>query len=264
MTYTDPFGRRYRPTQADQQARANARNGSSGQPTLEDFHRLSEAFQTLQKRLEESQAQIAATQEALRQQTKSAMDFQDQLGVTHQQIEQLSQERDDALALVGERQEELTHLRTETASYRTRLEQRMGREADEKRLAVLRDMLSLADHLDLAITYWDQQNGAENGTENGPENGAENSTDTPTGFRGNLVATRDAFLDTLRRHGVLPQQPIGEVFNPELHEALGQVASEEIPADHVALVVRTGYTADGQLLRPARVMVSSGSATEGV
>ena len=246
MTYTDPFGRRYRPSQP-----ATVRNGSGGQPTLEDYHRLSEAFQSLQKRLEESQAQITATQEALRQQTKSAMDFQDQLGVAYQQVEQLSQERDNALALAGERQEELTQLRVETASYRTRLEQRMGREADEKRLAVLRDMLSLADHLELAITYWDQQ--AETDTDD----------DTATGFRGNLVATRDAFLDTLRRHGVQPQQPVGEVFNPEIHEALGHMASEEIAADRVAVVVRTGYTADEQLLRPARVMVSSGSAAEG-
>ena len=254
MTYTDPFGRRYRPTQAEQQARANAqyRNGHSDQPTLEDYHRLSEAFQTLQKRLEESQAQITATQEALRQQTKSAMDFQDQLKGAYQQVEQLTQERDDALALADERQEELNQLRVETASYRTRLEQRMDREADDKRLAVLRDMLSLADHLELAITYWDQQ--AE----------ANADADADTSFRGNLVATRDAFLDTLRRHGVLPQQPVGQTFNPELHEALGQMPSEEIPADQVALVVRTGYTADDQLLRPARVMVSSGPAAEGV
>ena len=150
---------------------------------------------------------------------------------------------------MGERQEELTQLRTETTSYRARLEQRMGREADEKRLAVLRDMLSLADHLELAITYWDQQNGAD--------------AHADTSFRGNLVATRDAFLDTLRRHGVLPQQPVGQAFNPELHEALGHMASKEIAADHVAVVVRTGYTADEQLLRPARVMVSSGSAAEG-
>jgi molecular chaperone GrpE len=113
-------------------------------------------------------------------------------------------------------------------------------------------MLSLADHLELAITYWDQQ--------------AETDADaeTSTGFRDNLVATRDAFLDTLRRHGVHPQQPVGQAFNPELHEALGHMASEEIPADRVAVVVRTGYTADEQLLRPARVMVSSGSAAEGV
>lgn len=247
MTYMDPFGRRYHPAQPTQQVRGNARGGT-GQPTLEDYHQLSDAFQSLQKMLEEAKAQMAATQEVLRQQIKSAMDFQDQLGVANRLLEQMTQERDDALTLVAERQEELAQLRIEINSYRARLEQRLGREADEKRLAVLRDMLPLADHLELAITYWDQNAGP----------------DGDAGFRGNLVATRDAFLDTLRRHGVQPQQPVGEAFDPALHEATGQIVSEETPADRVALVVRTGYTADDQLLRPARVMLSSGSAAEGV
>ncbi len=250
MTYTDPFGRRYRPTQPNRQARAVSASqagphSGSGQPTLEDYHRLSDAFVTLQKKMEEAQAQLAATQEVLRQQIKSAMDFQDQLGVANQQIDEISEKRDGALALAVEREEELAQLRIETNNYRARLEQRLNREADEKRLAVLNDMLSLADHLELAITYWDQNGGSE-------ADGA---------FRGNLVATRDAFLDTLRRHGVVPQQPIGHLFDPELHEAVGHIASDEIPVDGVALVVRTGYTAHDQLLRPARVMISSGSAT---
>lgn len=252
MTYMDPFGRRYRASQPNQQTRANAQyqanaRGGSVQPTLEDFYQLSDAFQALQKKWEETNAHLEASQEALRQQTKSAMGFQDQLGIAGQQIDQLTQERDDALAQVATSQEELTQLRVETSSYRARLEQRLNREAEEKRLAVLRDMLPLADHLELALTYWDQ-GGVPAGSE---------------GFRSNLVAIRDAFLDTLRTYGVVPQQPVGEIFNPELHEAVGQMMSAETPADHVALVVRTGYTADDQLLRPARVMISSGAVAAG-
>ncbi len=252
MTYSDPFGRRYRPAQPSQQAKANTHyqanpRSGGGPPTLEDFHRLSEAYQSIQAQWQESQAQLEATQEALRQQTKSAMDFQDQLKLAYQQLEQMTQERDEANAVALARQNEATELRIETTNYRTRLEQRLGREADEKRLVVLRDMLSLADHLELAITYWDQNAGSE----------------SDIGFRSNLVAIRDAFLDTLRRHGVQPQQPVGEIFHPEQHEALGQIVSGEIPVDRVALVVRTGYTADEQLLRPARVMVSSGAVSEG-
>lgn len=251
MTYMDPFGRRYRPAQQDRQNRANAQyqnaGRGSGPPTLEDYHRLSEAYQSLQKMLEESNSQLEATQEALRQQTKSAMDFQDQLKLAHQQIETLEQERDEAQIAAAAHQEDLLQLRVETTSYRSRLEQRMEREADEKRLVVLRDMLELADHLDLAIDYWDQNRG----------------TNAESGFRDNLVATRNAFLETLRRHGVKPQEPVGAPFDPEQHEAVGQMPSGEIPADAVVHVIRTGYTAQEQVLRPARVMVSSGPAHEG-
>lgn len=251
MTYMDPFGRRYRPAQPDRQNRANAQYqnaaGGGGPPTLEDYHRLSEAFQSLQKLVEESKSHLEATKEALRQQTKSAMDFQDQLKLAHQQIEALEAERDEAQKVAAAHQEELMALRVETTNYRARLEQRLEREADEKRLAVLRDMLDLADHLDLAISYWDQNRTA----------GSEE------GFRDNLAATRNAFLETLRRHGVHPQEPVGTPFDPEQHEAVGQMPSEEVPVDAVAQVLRTGYTAQNQVLRPARVLVSSGPAREG-
>lgn len=244
MTYMDPFGRRYRANPNNRQA--TARPGG-GPPTLEDYHQLSEAFHLLQKKMEETQAQLEAAQEALRQQVKSAMDFQDHLKVANQALEEVTRERDDAVAGLAERQEELAQLRLETANYRSRLEQRLAREADEKRIALLRDVLTLGDHLELAIGYWDQHAGA----------------DGEGGFRGNLVATRNAFFETLRRHGVQPQQPVGEPFNPELHEAVGQIPSQEIAADCVVHVVQTGYTLDNQLLRPARVMISSGAAVEG-
>jgi molecular chaperone GrpE len=251
MTYMDPFGRRYRASQPGRQNsnpyQPGARSGNV-QPTLEDYHQLSEAYQLLLKKMEETQAQLDATQEALRQQVKSAMDFQDHLKVANQALAEVSQERDEALALAAASQEELTLLKVETANYRTRLEQRLEREADEKRLALLRDTLTLGDHLELAIVYWEQQAGP----------------DGDGGFRSNLVATRNAFLETLRRHGVQPQQPIGDEFNPELHEAVGQIPSQEVPLDRVAHVVQTGYTLGDQLLRPARVMISSGAAVEGV
>lgn len=244
MTYMDPFGRRYR-------VNPNSRPGNSrpggGAPTLEDYHQLSEAFQLLQKKAEETQAQLEAAQEALRQQVKSAMDFQDHLKVANQALEEMTQARDAAVAGLAERQEELAQLRLETANYRGRLEQRLAREADEKRIALLRDVLTLGDHLEMAINYWDQHAGA----------------DVDAGFRSNLVATRNAFIETLRRHGVQPQQPVGEPFNPELHEAVGQIPSQEVDPDSVAHVVQTGYTMDDQLLRPARVMISSGAAVGG-
>ena len=57
----------------------------------------------------------------------------------------------------------------------------------------------------------------------------------------------------------------GQPFNPEVHEAVGQIPSQEVPEDHVAQVVRAGYVEkeqgeDGKdrLLRPARVLVSKG------
>ncbi|WP_258934685.1 nucleotide exchange factor GrpE [Nesterenkonia pannonica] len=68
-----------------------------------------------------------------------------------------------------------------------------------------------------------------------------------------------------RLETVLAQQGlerVGEVgipFDPNEHEAIMQQASDEIEAEHVAVVVRSGYRIGDRLLRAAQVIVSSGS-----
>jgi molecular chaperone GrpE len=50
--------------------------------------------------------------------------------------------------------------------------------------------------------------------------------------------------------------PQGEVFNPELHEAMiAQPSAEHLP-DSVMQVIQKGYQLNGRLLRPARVIVA--------
>jgi molecular chaperone GrpE len=61
---------------------------------------------------------------------------------------------------------------------------------------------------------------------------------------------------TLEGAGVEAYDPVGERFDPELHEALSTRAAEESDAGLVLETVEKGYRLDGQVLRPARVVVS--------
>ena len=63
----------------------------------------------------------------------------------------------------------------------------------------------------------------------------------------------------LANHGLKEINPLGQPFDPHQHEAIAHQPSE-MPAEQVAAVVRTGYSLNGRLLRPASVMVSSGPA----
>ena len=63
----------------------------------------------------------------------------------------------------------------------------------------------------------------------------------------------------LEDHGLLEIDPQGEMFNPELHEAMSLIPSPEHPADQVIDVIQKGYQLNDRLIRPARVIVSSGS-----
>jgi molecular chaperone GrpE len=53
----------------------------------------------------------------------------------------------------------------------------------------------------------------------------------------------------------------GGEFNPNLHEALSQEASEDVEADKIVRVIRKGYKMGERLLRPANVIVSLGKET---
>jgi molecular chaperone GrpE len=61
----------------------------------------------------------------------------------------------------------------------------------------------------------------------------------------------------LEAQGVTPLQSLGEVFNPELHDAIGSVQSEEVEPGAVAEELQRGYRWGNDVLRPARVRVAS-------
>ena len=64
-------------------------------------------------------------------------------------------------------------------------------------------------------------------------------------------------LKTLAGHGLELVNPLGEPFDPAVHEAISTVRAELPEQDHrVAQVYQVGYLFNGQLLRPARVVVT--------
>ena len=62
--------------------------------------------------------------------------------------------------------------------------------------------------------------------------------------------------DILMRAGLREIDALGQRFDPQFHEAVGGVESEEIEEGFIAHVVQKGYELNDQLLRPAKVIVS--------
>ena len=58
--------------------------------------------------------------------------------------------------------------------------------------------------------------------------------------------------------GAVPVSAVGQEFNPNLHEAISQESSEQVPEGMVISEIRKGYTLNDRLLRPANVVVSKG------
>jgi len=63
--------------------------------------------------------------------------------------------------------------------------------------------------------------------------------------------------ETLKRHGIEAVDPKGEKFDPNQHEALSTMPVEGTDSGTVVEVMQKGYVLGEQLIRPARVVVSS-------
>jgi molecular chaperone GrpE len=66
------------------------------------------------------------------------------------------------------------------------------------------------------------------------------------------------FLKVLRDHHVAPIEALGRPFDPAFHEAMLQQPSAEQAAGTVLQEIARGYTMHERVLRPSRVVVSSG------
>jgi molecular chaperone GrpE len=123
---------------------------------------------------------------------------------------------------------------------------RTVREKDELRQfatsAVLEDLLPVLDNLGLAL-----------GAAKQPAADLKNLT-------GGVEMVLTQLKTALVAHGLKEINPIGQPFDANSHESLSTQPSATVPEGNVSTVIRTGYSLNGRLLRPASVILSSGSA----
>ncbi|MGA8157743.1 MAG: nucleotide exchange factor GrpE [Rhodoplanes sp.] len=70
--------------------------------------------------------------------------------------------------------------------------------------------------------------------------------------------TERELLKVLEKHGVTRFDPLGEKFDPNVHQAMFQVPDPSSPAGTVAQVVQAGFMIGDRVLRPALVGVAKG------
>ncbi len=105
-----------------------------------------------------------------------------------------------------------------------------------------RELLGVVDSFEMGLAA------AENADANALREGSE--------------ATLKQLLTALERAGIEVVDPVGEPFDPELHEAISMQPSADMDPNSVLVAVQKGYTLNGRLLRPARVVVSTEPPSE--
>ena len=169
--------------------------------------------------------------------------------------EEVERQADEAGAQVAEDLDALGEVKRERDEYlelaqRTRADfenyrKRVAKEASEARARgkaeLARDLLPAIDNLERALQAADAP--------------SEDVSAQEALARG-VALVLDELRGKLKDAGVEAYDPVGERFDPELHEALSTRAEEGTGAGVVVETIEKGYRLNGQVLRPARVVVS--------
>jgi molecular chaperone GrpE len=71
--------------------------------------------------------------------------------------------------------------------------------------------------------------------------------------------THKGLIDILTKFQVVQVNPVGEPFDPQVHQAMTLLDNPNVEPNTVLHVMQKGYTLNGRLLRPAMVVVSKGA-----
>ena len=104
----------------------------------------------------------------------------------------------------------------------------------------IKDMLPIIDNLQRALTSFVDDEGS----------------DTKSFVDGTNAILRD-FESLLDKTGVKTINPEGEKFDPNFHEAMFEIPSDEHEAGIILQVIEQGYVIENRLLRAAKVGVST-------
>jgi molecular chaperone GrpE len=166
------------------------------------------------------------------------------------EAEAVEQDLDDLSKAQAERDEYLElaqRTRADFENYRKRMAAEVESAARRGKREVIGELITVLDNLERALEAAGIDPAAAAGDEQPEVKGA---------LEQGLVLTCRDLAGALSAAGVEAVDPAGEAFDPNLHEALQTRSAEGVEPGSVLDVVQRGYRLDGQLIRPARVVVS--------
>ena len=90
---------------------------------------------------------------------------------------------------------------------------------------------------------------------------AESGNDSAQAIAEGITLSLKLLGEALEKQGIAVVDPIGAPFDPNLHEAMSMIDSATAEPGTVIEVFQKGYTVNGRLARPARVIVARQAAS---
>jgi molecular chaperone GrpE len=151
---------------------------------------------------------------------------------------------DEALSVIETYRDRLRRMQADFDNYRKRSRREAASVRTDAENDLLTEYLSIVDSIEACLTQ-------------------AMEADVPPGFVQGLELIHGQAGDLLNRKGVERVPGVGSMFDPAVHECLGQTACDDVDDGAVARELRAGYVRGEKLLRPSQVLVAAGPAETG-
>lgn len=161
---------------------------------------------------------------------------------------ELAEGAESSLEIVEQQRKELSELNDKYLRLYSELENYKKLSSKEKEELIkysneelLREILSVVDHLELALQHSENNRDAENSV---------------SALIEGVELTLKELRSTLEKFGLVAIEALGKPFDPFVHHAMTQVETDEGEENTVVNEFRKGYMLKDRVLRPAYVAVS--------
>lgn len=154
----------------------------------------------------------------------------------------LQAELEAAKAELAEVKDASLRVQAEMQNVRRRAEQDVEKAHKFGAEKMAKELLDVADNLDRALQASE----------------ADKELDTVKPLYEGVAMTRDGLTQMMAKFKIASVDPMGETFNPELHQAMSMIEQPDVAPNTVIAVMQKGYTLSERLLRPAMVVVAKG------
>ena len=152
------------------------------------------------------------------------------------------QEKLTAAELAAEKaRDDLLRVQAEMQNLRRRTEQDIERAHKYGIEKFSTELLVVADNLERALT-----------------SASESKDESAKAILDGVSLTLKSLNDCFAKSSIEVVDPLGEPFDPQLHQAIATQESPDSEPNSVIEVIQKGYTLNGRVIRPAMVMVSKG------
>ena len=176
-----------------------------------------------------------------------ATDFAEENGIeTPSEVQELTLEQalerlEDAEEAAGKAKGDLLRVQAEMQNLRRRTEQDIEKAHKYGQEKFSIELLSVMDNLERALDAASQQ-----------------EDEAVKAIYEGVDLTLKSFTDCFSKFDIEAVDPLGEPFDPQLHQAMSMQEAPDAEPNTVISVMQKGYTLHGRVIRPAMVMVAKG------